>query len=76
MNTFCTAVIQDSPVVFNREATIEKVHFLINQTARQGAKLVGLPEVFVSAYNARLDFGAWIRLRTPKERENLGLSWS
>ena len=29
------AVVQDSPIVFNRDATIEKVHSLVNQAARK-----------------------------------------
>jgi len=37
------AVIQDSPIVFNREATIEKVNSLVSQAARPGA-----PPVVVS----------------------------
>src|SRR4030067_3464427 len=64
------AVVQDSPIVFNREATIEKGHSLVNQAARQGAQLVVLPEAFVSAYPTGLDFGARIGLRTPKGRDD------
>ena len=45
-----SAVIQDCPIVFNRKATIEKVRSLVSQASRQGAKLVLLPEAFVSAY--------------------------
>jgi nitrilase len=64
------AVIQDSPIVFNREATIEKVNSLVSQAARQGATLVVLPEAFVSAYPTGLDFGARIGLRQPKGRDD------
>ncbi len=64
------AVVQDSPIVFNREATIEKIHSLINQAAQQGAQLVVMPEAFVSAYPVGLDFGARIGLRTPKGRDD------
>ena len=64
------AVIQDSPVVFNREATLEKVHILVGQAARQGAQLVLMPEGFVSAYPTGLDFGARVGLRHPKGRDD------
>ena len=64
------AVVQDSPIVFNREATIEKVHSLVSQAARQGATLVVMPEAFVSAYPTGLDFGARIGLRQPKGRDD------
>ena len=64
------AVVQDSPIVFNREATIEKVHSLVSQAARQGATLVVMPEAFVSAYPIGLDFGARIGLRQPKGRDD------
>ena len=50
MNLVRAAVVQDSPVVFNRKATLEKVHSLVRQAAEEGAKLVVLPEAFVSAY--------------------------
>jgi nitrilase len=58
MNLVRAAVVQDSPVVFNRKTTLEKVHSLVRQAAEEGAKLVVLPEAFVSAYPSGLDFGA------------------
>ncbi len=64
------AVVQDNPIVFDREATIEKVHSLLIQAARQGAALVVMPEAFVSAYPTGLDFGARIGLRQPKGRDD------
>lgn len=70
MNIVRAAVVQDSSIVFKREATIEKVHSLVRKAAHQGAQLVVMPEAFVSAYPAGLDFGARIGLRTPKGRED------
>jgi nitrilase len=64
------AVIQASPVVFDREATIEKVRSLVRQAAEKGAQLVVMPEGFVSAYPIGLDFGARVGLRQPKGRED------
>jgi nitrilase len=70
MNIVRVAVVQDSPVVFNLQATLEKVYSLVNRAAKEGAKLVVLPEAFVSAYPAGLDFGARIGSRTPEGRED------
>jgi len=42
MNVVRAAVIQNSPVVFNQKATLEKVHSLVNQAAREGAWGQGL----------------------------------
>lgn len=70
MNIICAAVVQDSPIVFNRKATVEKVHSLVHQAAGEGAKLVVLPEAFVSAYPKGLDFGARMGSRTPEGRED------
>ena len=70
MSIVRAAVIQDSPVVFNRKATLEKVHSLVNQAAREGARLVVMPEAFVSAYPSGLDFGARVGSRTPEGRED------
>ena len=60
------AVIQDSPVVFNLEATLAKVDVLVERAAGQGAQLVLVPEAFVSAYPNGLDFGARIGFRLPE----------
>ncbi|HMK52623.1 MAG TPA: nitrilase-related carbon-nitrogen hydrolase [Thermodesulfobacteriota bacterium] len=70
MNIVRAAVIQDSPVVFDRKATLEKVHSLVDRASKEGAKLVVIPEAFVSAYPIGLDFGARIGLRTPEGRED------
>ena len=64
------AVVQDAPVVFDREATLEKSLTLTKRAAREGAKLVLFPEAFVSAYPKGLDFGARVGLRLPYGRED------
>ncbi len=70
MNVIRVAVVQDSPIVFSREATVEKVHSLVIGAGRRGAQLVVMPEAFVSAYPTGLDFGARVGLRTPKGRDD------
>ena len=63
-----SAVVQDSPIVFDSEATLEKVRYLVKQAADRGAALVVMPEAFVSGYPVGLDFGARVGLRKPKGR--------
>ncbi len=64
------AVVQDCPVVFDREATIDKVRELTAKAAGTGAELVLFPEAFVSAYPKGLDFGARMGSRSPEGRED------
>jgi len=72
---FNVAVVQASPVVFDRERTLEKVHVLSGDAARRGAKLVLFPEAFVSAYPRGLDFGAVIGSRSDEGREDFRRFW-
>jgi nitrilase len=65
-----SAVVQDCPIVFDREATLKKVRHLVKQAADRGAVLVLMPEAFVSGYPTGLDFGARVGLRQPKGRED------
>src|SRR5229473_450879 len=72
---FKVAVVQASPVVFDRERTLDKVHALAGDAARQGAELVLFPEAFVSAYPRGLDFGAVVGARTDEGREDFRRYW-
>lgn len=62
------AVVQAAPILFNRQATIEKACRLIQQAGRKGAKLVLLPEAFVPAYPRGLSFGMVVGDRSPEGR--------
>lgn len=66
--TFKAAVIQDSPVLFNLQLTIDKVETLTKEASRNGASLVIFPEAFISAYPKGLVFGAKIGSRTTEGR--------
>jgi nitrilase len=72
---FTVAVVQATPVIFNRERTLQKVQSLTAEAARQGARLVLFPEAFVSAYPRGLDFGAVVGSRTDQGREQFRRYW-
>src|SRR5258708_1711407 len=72
---FKVAVVQASPVVFDRERTLEKVHVLSGEAASEGARLVLFPEAFVSAYPRGLDFGAVVGSRSEEGREDFRRYW-
>jgi len=63
-----TAVVQDAPVAFDREATLEKVALLLDRAVESGAELVVFPEAFISGYPKGFDFGAVVGARTPAGR--------
>src|SRR5438445_13617769 len=50
---FKVAVVQASPVVFDRERTLEKVHVLSGDAPHRGAKLVLFPESVCLCLSAR-----------------------
>lgn len=62
------AVVQAAPILFNREATVEKACDLIAEAARQGTNLILFPEAFIPAYPRGLGFGTVVGSRSPKGR--------
>ena len=73
--SFTAAVVQASPVVFDRERTIDKIADLTADAARSGARLVVFPEAFISSYPKGLDFGARVGGRTPEGRDYFKRYW-
>lgn len=67
-NLMKTAVIQAAPILFNREATIEKACRLIREAGEQGCQLILLPEAFVPAYPRGFSFGMVVGSRKPEGR--------
>ena len=43
------AVVQASPILFDREATVEKALHLVSEAAENGSKLILFPEAFIPA---------------------------
>lgn len=63
------AVVQAAPVLFDRQATVEKTIQLIHETAAQKSQLVLFPEAFIPAYPRGLSFGMVVGSRSPDGRE-------
>lgn len=70
MNQFKAAVVQDSPILFDLEKTVEKTIELIKQCVDLGAKLIVFPESFIPCYPRGLSFGMTIGSRTEAGRED------
>lgn len=63
------AVIQDAPVAFDADATLNKVAALMAQAATRAVQLAVFPEAFVGGYPKGADFGARVGLRLPEGRQ-------
>jgi nitrilase len=70
------AVVQAAPVLFDRDATIEKACRLTAEAAAQGARLILFPEAFVPAYPRGLSFGSVVGGRTPEGRRTWQTYWA
>ncbi len=70
------AVVQAAPVLFNREATVEKACRLTCEAAEQGAELILFPEAFVPAYPRGLTFGTVVGSRSPQGRLTWQTYWA
>jgi nitrilase len=75
-NLYTAAVVQAAPVLFDREATIDKAVSLIGEAAEQGASLVLFPEAFVPAYPRGFAFGSVVGSRTDEGRDLWHRYWS
>lgn len=69
------AVVQAAPVLFHRDATVEKACQLTREAAAQGARLVLFPEAFVPAYPRGLTFGTVVGNRTSEGRRTWERYW-
>lgn len=70
------AVVQAAPVLFNREASVEKACRLIQEASAQGAKLILFPEAFIPAYPRGLTFGTVIGSRSLQGRLTWQTYWA
>ena len=63
------AVIQESPVFFDKEACLQKVASVSEQYAAEGCQLLVFPESFIPGYPRGFTFGATVGNRTKSGRE-------
>lgn len=64
-----SAVVQAAPVLFNLEASVEKACKIIEEAAKEGARLILFPEAFIPAYPRGLSFGTVVGSRSSEGRE-------
>jgi nitrilase len=69
------AVAQAAPVLFDREATVEKACRLTRDSAAQGARVILFPEAFVLAYPRGLSFGTVVGSRNAEGRQTWQTYW-
>ena len=62
-------LVQDSPVFFNKEKTLQKVETIVKENAQKGCELIVFPESFIPGYPRGFDFGANIGRRTDEGRQ-------
>lgn len=67
--TINVCLVQESPVFFDKEATLLKLEALTMSCADRGADLIVFPESFVPGYPRGFSFGATIGKRTDEGRE-------
>ncbi len=64
------SVVQESPVLFDKEKTMEKVISITREVAANGSNLIVFPESFIPCYPRGLSFGTVIGSRTEEGRED------
>ncbi len=70
------AVVQAAPILFDRDATVEKTCRLTTEAAAQGAQLILFPEAFIPAYPRGLGFGTVVGSRSPAGRRTWERYWA
>ncbi len=63
------AVVQDAPVLFDLDATLEKIDQLLAKACESDPHLVLFPEAFISGYPRGITFGTVVGKRAPEGRE-------
>lgn len=62
-------VIQENPVFFDKDKTLEKIENLVIEYAKKGCRLLVFPESFIPGYPRGFSFGATIGSRTEEGRK-------
>ncbi|MGF1559301.1 MAG: carbon-nitrogen hydrolase family protein [Flavobacteriaceae bacterium] len=67
--TVKVALVQEAPIFFDKEATLQKIEGLVNAYANEGCELIVFPESFVPGYPRGFNFGATIGSRSDQGRQ-------
>jgi nitrilase len=70
------AVVQAAPVLFDREASLEKACRLTAEAGASSAKIILFPEAFIPAYPRGLSFGTVVGSRRPSGRRTWERYWT
>ncbi|PKA97039.1 nitrilase [Flavobacteriaceae bacterium MAR_2009_75] len=62
-------LVQENPVFFDKDKTLDKTEALVRQYANEGCQLLMFPESFIPGYPRGFDFGTKIGKRTQQGRE-------
>jgi len=69
MKDIKVAVVQASPVLFDKQKTIEKTKIYIEEAVKEGAELILFPEAYIGDYPRGLNFGTTVGNRTEEGKE-------
>jgi nitrilase len=75
MDALRVAVVQAGSVVFDRDATLDKLAKLAAEARAGGARLAVFPEAFLSAYPRGMGFGTVVGNRSPEGRDEFRRYW-
>ena len=75
MNRIRVALVQDAPIAFDIDASLQKAIRRIHDAAEQQAQLVVFPEAFLGGYPKGADFGARVGMRSPEGRAWFARYW-
>lgn len=64
------AIVQATPVMFDKDACVEKALTLIEECAKNGAELVVFPELFIPGYPYGMTYGFTVGSRNAAGRED------
>ena len=64
------AVVQAAPIMFDKDACVEKTLYYIRECAEKGVQLIVFPELFIPGYPYGLTYGFTVGSRTEKGRED------
>ena len=73
--TLKAAVVQQAPLLFDRETSVDRACACIREAGANGADLVLLPEAFIPGYPRGLGFGMVVGSRSPEGRSLWARYW-